>query len=117
MGQNFSSPPVGAVQLNEQRALAQTSAFQINIPANSYIDAIMIKENNGAAITGGLKCGTTNGGVDVFAAVAVGANTLQMILDAALLKRTFPTAQTLFFDAVTLWNGASIDLKIVYGNI
>ena len=39
------------------------------------------------------------------------------MLDAALLKRVFSTtqSQTIFIDTVTLWNGAVVNIEIVYG--
>ena len=88
----------------------------ITLPANALIDSIIVKNNTANAVTGGLKFGTTNGGVDIAAALAVGANALVTITDAALLLRYFSAtvAQQIFIDAVAAWNSANVDITIVY---
>ena len=60
-----------------------------SIPAGYFIENILIENTTVNAIVGGLKIGTTNGGVDVVAALAVGANALTNIPDATLLKSVF----------------------------
>jgi hypothetical protein len=84
------------------------------IPKGYAIEQIVINETGGNAITGGLKIGTTSGATDVVVALAVGASSLQVILDATLLKRVFSFSadQTLFLQAVAAWNSASIDVYI-----
>lgn len=93
-----------------------TAADTIQVPANSYIDKIIVKNNNGNAITGGLKFGTTAGGVDVVAALAVGANAF-VAANPLLSVFSKTAAQTIHIDAVTLWNGANVDVTIVYGRL
>lgn len=89
------------------------------IPINGYIQQIIIVNTTANAITGGLKFGTSAGATDVAAAVAVGANAITFITDALLLKRWFSAsaAQTIFFDTVTLWNSASVNVTIVWGQL
>lgn len=88
----------------------------ITIPANCYINAVSVRNNTANAITGGLKFGTTNGGVDIYAALAVGASVLTNMLDASVLKRFFSASSTqqIFIDAVVSWNSASVDIDILY---
>lgn len=107
------------VAVHNSRALAQTAAFTMSVPANNGIDAMYIKGNNANAITGGLKVGTTLGGTDVISAQTVGANALLKVADADLLKKIFSSgsAQTLYFDAVSSWNSANIDVTIKYSEI
>lgn len=115
----------GTYTLNETvptynlRGLAKTSAFTLSLPANNRIDSITIVNTTANAISGGLKIGSTNGGTEVVAAQAVGANGLVTVLDADLLKRFFSSsvAQTLYFDAVSSWNSASINLTIKHSEI
>ena len=93
-----------------------TEAFTMQMPANTYIQQIVVNNTTNNILLGGLKCGTTNGGVDVLAALAVGA--AAFVADIPLktvFSRTQP--QTLYFDAVTSWNSAEIDVQIVYGSL
>ena len=100
----------------------KTIAFTATLPANKYIISMSIVETAGHAITDGLKCGTTLGGNEVFDGLAVGANSLQVItgglgqtIDVPVFSISAPT--TLYFDAVTAWNSASINVNIVYGSL
>ena len=70
-------------------------------------------------MTGGIKIGTTSGATDVVAAQAVGANALGTIADASILKKVFSrsAAQTLFIQAVTAWNSASVELAFVLAKV
>lgn len=105
--------------LPAQKLSAKTSAFTYVVPSGHYIQYLMVNETAGNSITGGLKVGTTSGGVDVVIALTVAGSSLQIVPDATLLKRLFSTSasQTLFFDAVTLWNSASIDVYIQLGTL
>lgn len=107
---------LGGVKGGVLQALAQTSAFSLVLPAKGVLLGVFIKNNNGNAITGGLKFGTTNGGVDIVAALAVAGSFIGHTFDAALLKRFFSTSATqqIFIDAVTLWNSANVDVSIPY---
>lgn len=98
---------------------AVTSNTTITIPANYYIVGVVVNNSTANAITGGLRVGTTNGGVDVVVALAVAGNALQAIPDATLLKRFFSTSvdTTLFIQAVTLWNSASLNLTFLLANL
>ena len=88
----------------------------ITLPPNSIIDFITIESTNANAITGGLKFGTGSGLLDIVAAQAVAGNSLVVITDAAILKRYFSTtaSQQIFFDAVTAWNSANVNVRIMY---
>lgn len=107
---------IGGLKGGCLQALAQTSAFSLVLPIKGIILGVVIKNNNANAITGGLKFGSTNGGVDVLAALAVAANFIGHAFDAALLKRFFSTSatQTIFIDAVVSWNSANVDVSIPY---
>lgn len=101
------------------KAIGQTSNFVITLPANTYITAIFINETLGNAITGGIKIGTTGGATDVVVALAVGASSIQIVPMASILKLSFSTtsSQQLFFQTVTLWNGASVNVEVIYQNL
>lgn len=84
------------------------------LPIGFRIDSIDIRNNTANAITGGMRIGTTDTGIDVAVAVAVGANVLVLVPDTTILKRLFSTTttQTLFLQAVVSWNSASLDIWI-----
>lgn len=91
-----------------------TGNTTFSVTAGYLIDSVVIENTNANVITGGIKIGTTDGGVDVLAALAVGASALYAIPDAALLKRVFSTASntTLFLQTVTLWNAANLNVYV-----
>jgi hypothetical protein len=91
-----------------------TSNGTLLVPKGYAIDQIIVNETSGNAVTGGIKIGTTSGATDVVVALAVAGNSLQVILDATLLKRmfSFSADQTLFVQTVTLWNSASVDIYV-----
>jgi hypothetical protein len=93
-------------------ALNVVANTTVSIPAGYFIEDVVIQNTTGNAVTGGIKIGTTNGGVDVIVALAVGANSLQTVLDATLLKRIFSMSadQTLYIQTITLWNSASLNM-------
>lgn len=104
----------GAIQTTSQplvSALNVAANTTVSLPAGCVIEAVVIQNTTGNAVTGGIKIGTTNGGTDVVLALAVGANSLQTVLDAALLKRVFSMsgATTLYIQTVTLWNSSSLN--------
>lgn len=107
-------------QFNKLVVSAAISGGSVTIPANTFIQHIIINERAGAAITGGLAFGTSAaGGVDVVAAKAVGANADTHVTDAALLKRFFSVAatQAVTYEAVVAWNGANVNITVVYGQL
>lgn len=91
-----------------------TSNGTLVIPAGHSIRQVDLVETNNAAVTGGIKIGTTNGGIDVVVALPVAGLSIQSILDATLIKRLFSMASTttLYVQTVTLWNGASITVYV-----
>lgn len=95
---------------------AKTAAFQVVVPKYHRIAAITLLESNGAAVTGGINIGTTNGGSDVVAAHALGANGF---VEANVLKRIFSASAdtTLYVTAVTSWNGAAVTLGLLYDRL
>lgn len=92
-------------------ALAVTANATVSIPAGNVIQHLVIQNSTANAVTGGIRIGTTDGGIDVVVAVAVGANALFSVLDATLLKRVFNMsgATTLYLQTVTLWNSSSLN--------
>ena len=94
---------------------AAAAAGSFNVPAGYAIQYVFIQNTTANAITGGLKFGTTAGGTDVVAAQAVGANAILSVLSADITKRIFSRTapQTVYFTAVTAWNSASVDIKIL----
>lgn len=102
--------------LQDIRMSAQTAAGSFMLPPGGVLRDIIVQNTTANAITGGLKFGTTAGGVDIVAALAVGANGLVFVTVALFLKRLFSAsvAQQIFYDAVTLWNSASVQIDCLY---
>lgn len=92
-----------------------TANTTVSIPAGNLIQDIVIQNTTANAVTGGVRIGTTDLGVDVAIAIAVGANALFAIPDATLLKRIFSLSAptTLYIQTVTLWNSASLNIYFV----
>lgn len=92
-----------------------TANTTFTIPAGFMIDSnISFINTTGNAVTGGLILGTTDGGVDVMAALAVGANGLIFVSDALTLKRLFSTSvdTTIYVQAAVAWNSASVNMVV-----
>lgn len=107
-------------QIVSLKKLAATGVTAANstlvLPANAYIQRIIVKNNTANAITGGIAIGTTNGGADIMVALAVAGNALVTDIGTGLLKSIFSTSATqqIFLDAVVSWNSANVDVTIVY---
>lgn len=97
----------------------QAAAGNFMLPPNCVLRDILVFNTTANAVTGGLKFGTTSGGVDIAAALAVAASVTAFLTDALMLKRYFsPTAaQQIFFDAVASWNSANVNISILYENL
>lgn len=98
---------------------SQTAANNFMLPANCVLREVLVFNTTANAITGGLKLGTTAGATDIITALAVGASAAAFTADASLSKRFFsPTStQQIFFDAVTGWNSANVNIHILYENL
>jgi hypothetical protein len=85
------------------------------LPANYWIDALILQNLTANAITGGINVGSAAGGNDIVSALAIGANALLVVPDAVVLKRVFSTTAptNLFVSAVTSWNNANLNCKAV----
>lgn len=97
-------------------AITAQDFVSLKVPAGAYVHNIVVQNTTANAVTGGIKVGTTAGGVDVVAALTCGANCYTFVADTALLKRLFSAtaSQQLSIDAVTAWNSASVDVTVFY---
>jgi len=79
------------------------------VPKGYQLESIYFKNTTANAVTGGIKIGTTSGGSDVVTAEPVAGNSEGLM---TLNKKFFSSTadQTLYVNAVTSWNGASINL-------
>jgi len=96
-------------------ATAANANTTVSVPAGFAVYGnIFVDNTTAAAVTGGVKIGTTNGGTQVVVAQAVAANDLIHITDANIVKRIFSksASQTLFIQAVTAWNGCTVNFSI-----
>lgn len=99
--------------------LTQTAAASFFLPPSAYITGLMVQNKTANAITGGLKFGTTAGGVDIVAALAIAGSAFGFVTDALMLKRFFSAAaaQQIFYDAVVSWNSASVQIDVMYNQL
>lgn len=81
------------------------------LPKGCVATKVTFRNDTANAVTGGVKVGTTSGGVDVLAAGAVAASVLGIQYDALKLP-ALATDTTLFIQAVTAWNGAIVDVVV-----
>ena len=83
----------------------------LSVPAGYRIRDIFMRNTTANAVTGGVRIGTTDGGTQVVTGLAVGANAFVRTTGVqALFSAT--AAQTLYIQAVTAWNSASLDFVI-----
>jgi len=98
--------------------LTVTGDTSFTLPKGYQIKSIIVKETAGNALTGGLDVGTTNGGVEVVSAMAVGANsTVNCTLVAVgTIGGTHTTADDIIYltdgDDDANWNSASLEVRI-----
>lgn len=85
------------------------------VPNNYAIEGIKIFNTTANAVSGGIRIGTTSGGTQVATSIAVGANADLFIPASALTLSFFSSTanQTTFFEAVTAWNSASLNVSYV----
>lgn len=98
--------------------IGATANFQMSVPIGTQLISVQMSETTlTQSITGGIRIGTAAGGTDVVVAQAVAAGAKLVITDATLLKRVFSvSADTpLFIEAVTNWNGASLNVTYLVG--
>jgi hypothetical protein len=93
------------------KARNKTADFTVTIPEGWMVTRIYIRNDTANAVTGGIKVGTTAGGVDVLAAGAVAASA---VVHYAPLIGAYSAsgARTLYVAAVTAWNSAQIDFAV-----
>lgn len=99
---------------NQVAVIAATAAGSFVVPAGHMIENIVITGNNGNAVTGGIKIGTSAGGTQVVTAQAVAANSLNVVPVANITLKLFSKTvdTTLYFDAVTAFASANIDIVV-----
>jgi hypothetical protein len=98
------------------RLLALAAAGSVAIPQGARVKVIHIRNKTANAVTGGVKVGTTSGGVDVLAAGTVAASA---VVSYAPLISSVNTAavRTLFIDAVTAFNSAVLDIAVEWEDL
>ncbi len=100
-----------------QTTLIQVTANNANatvsIPAGYGIASWSLINTTANAVTGGIKIGTTSGGVEVLTSLAVGASAV--IGNTTLLKYVFSLASdtTLYLQPLTAWNSAIVHFSFI----
>lgn len=86
------------------------------LPKGFTLLKVTLQNTTSNSVTGGIRIGTTGGGSDVVLAQAVGSSAIVDINPtSALLKQTFSfsSTQSLFIEAITSWNSASLDMYFI----
>jgi hypothetical protein len=87
------------------------AAYSIAFASQRVINSILIKNNTGSAITGGIKFGVSSGAADIGTQATVNGSSLNLITESGLTNRS--GNGTVFIDAVTSWNGSNATIHIV----
>lgn len=110
----FSIQSTGALT----SAASATTVLIGTLPAGAFIQAIMLNEIAGAAITGGVDLGTTASGTDYVSAQAVAANAALIVKDAGITRFVSssgsPIAQSIYATCHTSCNAGSVTITVLY---
>lgn len=103
----FNGNIMTTIDKHYDRDSTRTANFTFTIPKGSFIKNILIHNTTANAITGGLRIGTTSGGQEVVSDTAIDANYINsLVLNKTAFSETSDT--TIYVQAVTSWNSASI---------
>jgi hypothetical protein len=95
-------------------------ATGITLPAYAQIVSVVLEETAGNAVTGGLNISNAGGATGIASAAALAANATVTLADSAInAGRIYspsgvPTATPVNLAAVTSWNGAVVNISIIY---
>lgn len=107
----------GSTQLNGlTRKVGAIAASTVILPKGCIARKVFLRNNTANAVTGGVKIGTTLGGVDVVAAQALAANAVVSVtplIDALNIAAD----RILYIDAVTAFNSANVDIVVEYTDL
>lgn len=104
--------PVGEPRIELAATVANTTA---SIPAGYCIADVFMRETANHAVTGGIRIGTSAGGTQIVASIAVGALSFTRTLPGTLTTSgpfSATVAQTIYIETVTAWNSASVNIII-----
>lgn len=104
------------ITLNNIVVSAVVSAGNVVLASNGVLVDVIINERAGHGMGTGIKFGTSNGGTDIVTALLVASSAFTFVPNASLQKRGFDpvNTQTIFYDAVTTWGGAALNMTIYY---
>ena len=92
----------------------------ITLPAYAQIISIVLEETAGNAVSGGLNISNAGGATGIASAAALAANATVTLADSAInAGRIYspagvPTATAVNLAPVTSWNGAVVNISIIY---
>jgi hypothetical protein len=92
----------------------------ITLPAYAQIISVVLEETAGNTVTGGLNISNAGGATGIASAVALAGNATVPVADSALnAGRIYspagvPTGTAVNLAAVTSWNGAIVNISIIY---
>jgi hypothetical protein len=120
LSQGFTAGPnLASIQFAGITSAASATTQQVGtLPKGAIIMTVLLAETAGNAITGGVDIGTTASGTNYASAVALGANAVVTVTDAALTRIVVSSgntiAQPVFLTCHTSCNSGSITVTIFY---
>jgi hypothetical protein len=113
-------PPFGQNIIYTTGVQTGTTSLTIGtIPANAYLQHVIVQNNTANPITGGLNFGVVGGSATAIAsALAVAGSVTVIAADSALTRiqgTTAPAAYSVTVAAQTTWNNANVTITLVYG--
>jgi hypothetical protein len=88
----------------------------VTLPKYAMVDRVIIRNRTANAVTGGVDVGTTAGGGEIVAALAVGANAVarKNVVSENGLGFSKSAGVPLYITAVTAWASAVLDVIVEY---
>lgn len=94
-----------------------TAASTVVLPPSTFIQQIIVEEDSGGTMTGGIRIGTQANGTEVMLATAVAANSLATVEDTSMGTRAFSRTlpQTLHISSSGSFGYGQVNVTVVYG--
>jgi hypothetical protein len=117
--QNNGGIGIGTVQFSKNSMVSVSSNQSFNLPANCYIEQILIRNHAGTSVSGGVNVGTAAAGAEIVNAYNVPADSVVAVSSGAMLLRWFNTSavQAIHVGQVTSTAACNLTVHVVYGNL
>lgn len=93
-----------------------TANREVKLPGGADVKRFYFWNRTANAVTGGIRVGSAAAGTQYVTAQAIAANGLYRT-EATVQAPIVQTAKSLFIEAVTAWNSASVDIIVEYDEL